>query len=234
MRSPRSSSASSPTSSVCKRSRPPSTTSPRRWATSPGTGPTGTARRGTRGWRCSSARSSRPTVRSSSTPSSTTRRGSPPPTSAASWWPPSTSRTAARTSRPRCASSRRWPPTRPGCGRSGPRSSCAATSTWRARPIDVNSRDRDERSIGQRPEERALFERILREGGLHDVARDREPDNDALFTWWAPWRNLRQRNIGWRIDYLLVSGELAATVESCVSQREVGTSDHAPLVVTFK
>jgi len=66
------------------------------------------------------------------------------------------------------------------------------------------------------------------------VAREREPDNDGLFTWWAPWRNLRQRNIGWRIDYLLASGDLMAASESCVSQREFGTSDHAPLVATFR
>jgi exodeoxyribonuclease-3 len=99
--------------------------------------------------------------------------------------------------------------------------------------IDVNPRDRDERAVGQRPDERAIFERILSEGALHDLAREREPDNDALFTWWAPWRNLRQRNLGWRIDYLLVSGGLAAVAESCVSQREYGTSDHAPLVATF-
>ena len=37
-----------------------------------------------------------------------------------------------------------------------------------------------------------------------------DPDNDELFTWWAPWRNLRQRNIGWRIDYVLASQALAA------------------------
>jgi exodeoxyribonuclease-3 len=110
---------------------------------------------------------------------------------------------------------------------------CGDLNVARA-PLDVNSRDRDERAIGQRPEERALFERILSEGGLHDIAREREPDNDALFTWWAPWRNLRQRNIGWRIDYLLASGDLWDSVLSCVSQREVGTSDHAPLVATFK
>jgi exodeoxyribonuclease-3 len=110
---------------------------------------------------------------------------------------------------------------------------CGDLNVARA-PIDVNSRDRDERAIGQRPDERALFERILSEGGLHDVAREREPDNEALFTWWAPWRNLRQRNLGWRIDYLLASGDLWESVLSCVSQREVGTSDHAPLVATFK
>ena len=87
--------------------------------------------------------------------------------------------------------------------------------------------------MGQRPDERAVFERILSEGALHDLAREREPNNEALFTWWAPWRNLRQRNLGWRIDYLLVSGDLAAAAESCVSRREYGTSDHAPLVATF-
>jgi exodeoxyribonuclease-3 len=110
---------------------------------------------------------------------------------------------------------------------------CGDLNVARA-PIDVHVKERDDRAVGQRPDEREVFGRILTEGGLHDLAREREPDNDALFTWWAPWRNLRQRNIGWRIDYLLVSGGLYAAAESCVSQREFGTSDHAPLVATFR
>ena len=32
-----------------------------------------------------------------------------------------------------------------------------------------------------------------------------DPDNAELFTWWAPWRNMKQRNIGWRLDYVLAS-----------------------------
>ena len=59
------------------------------------------------------------------------------------------------------------------------------------------------------------------------------PTTTALFTWWAPWRNMRQRNIGWRLDYVLASGALAARASSCVSMREFGTSDHAPVVATF-
>ena len=44
-----------------------------------------------------------------------------------------------------------------------------------------------------------------------------EPDNAELFTWWAPWRNMRERNIGWRIDYILASESLAQkAVESRV------------------
>ncbi len=59
------------------------------------------------------------------------------------------------------------------------------------------------------------------------------PDNNELFTWWAPWRNLRQRNIGWRIDYVLATATLSATATRSVSMREFGTSDHAPVVTTF-
>ena len=36
------------------------------------------------------------------------------------------------------------------------------------------------------------------------------PTDDALFTWWAPWRNLKQRNIGWRIDYVVASAGAGA------------------------
>ncbi len=98
---------------------------------------------------------------------------------------------------------------------------------------DVHPRERNERLYGQRPDERALFERLLDSGGLHDVGRERDPDNDALYTWWAPWRNMRQRNIGWRLDYVLTTGDLATGAQSCVAMREYGTSDHAPVVATF-
>ncbi len=99
--------------------------------------------------------------------------------------------------------------------------------------IDVYPKDRNPRAIGQLPQERERFERLLGHG-LGDVARRLDPDNDQLFTWWAPWRNLRQRNLGWRIDYVLASEALAARAVSCVAHREYGTSDHAPVVVRFE
>jgi len=98
--------------------------------------------------------------------------------------------------------------------------------------IDVHPKERKPNALGQRSDERALLDRILSRG-LVDVLRALHPDDDQLFTWWAPWRNLRQRNIGWRIDYVLVSTALAARAASAVSQREVGTSDHAPVVITL-
>ena len=97
--------------------------------------------------------------------------------------------------------------------------------------LDVHPRERKPDTIGQRPDERALFESLL-STGLVDLNRAFDPDNPGLFTWWAPWRNLRARNIGWRLDYLLASPKVADQTLSCVVQAEVGTSDHAPVVMT--
>jgi exodeoxyribonuclease III len=97
---------------------------------------------------------------------------------------------------------------------------------------DVHPKERKPRAIGQLPEERVLLERIIGRG-LVDVGRALDPDNDGLFTWWAPWRNLRQRNIGWRLDYVLASTALAARATACPVQKDVGTSDHAPVVASF-
>ena len=98
--------------------------------------------------------------------------------------------------------------------------------------IDVHPKERKPRAIGQLPEERALIERILSHG-LVDVQRTLEPDNAELFTWWAPWRNMKERNIGWRLDYVFASESIANRVASCVVQREFGTSDHGPVVAIF-
>ncbi len=97
---------------------------------------------------------------------------------------------------------------------------------------DVHPKERKATAIGQRPDERAAVERLLARD-LVDVARALAPDDEGLFTWWPPWRQMRQRNIGWRIDYILASTALAARAEACPVLADVGTSDHAPLVATF-
>ncbi|HYN10252.1 MAG TPA: exodeoxyribonuclease III [Vicinamibacterales bacterium] len=97
---------------------------------------------------------------------------------------------------------------------------------------DVHPKERKPNQIGTRPEERARISGLI-DTGFVDVGRTLDPGNDELFTWWAPWRNLRQRNIGWRIDYVLATGAFGERAVSATSQREFGTSDHAPQVVTF-
>ncbi|HET8713523.1 MAG TPA: exodeoxyribonuclease III [Gemmatimonadales bacterium] len=99
--------------------------------------------------------------------------------------------------------------------------------------IDVHPKERKPNAVGQRPEERALFQQLL-DTGLADLGREFDPNNENLFTWWAPWRNLRARNIGWRLDYVLASPTVVQRATGCVVQADVGTSDHAPVVLTME
>ena len=98
---------------------------------------------------------------------------------------------------------------------------------------DVHPKERRPGVVGQRPDERAVIEQILSRG-LVDVHRALDPDNSELFTWWAPWRNMRSRNIGWRLDYIFASHALASRATSCQVQREFGTSDHGPVIAVFE
>jgi exodeoxyribonuclease-3 len=97
--------------------------------------------------------------------------------------------------------------------------------------VDVHPKERKPGVIGQREEERTLFASLLGDA-LIDVTRTLDPDNDRLFTWWPPWRDMRKRNIGWRIDYILASHSIAARATECKVLAEIGTSDHAPIMMT--
>jgi exodeoxyribonuclease-3 len=97
--------------------------------------------------------------------------------------------------------------------------------------MDLHPTERKPGAIGQREEERDLLDKLIGDH-LVDVTRALNPDNSMLFTWWAPWRNLRARNIGWRIDYILASPSIASRAASCTVLAEVGTSDHAPVMMT--
>jgi exodeoxyribonuclease-3 len=100
-------------------------------------------------------------------------------------------------------------------------------------PRDVHEKLANPQQIGQTMPERALMARIL-ENGLVDLLRQFDPDNDNLFTWWAPWRNHRERNIGWRLDYVLASEGLARQAKSCRCERMFGSSDHGPVTAIFE
>jgi exodeoxyribonuclease-3 len=109
---------------------------------------------------------------------------------------------------------------------------CGDLNVTRA-DIDVTPADRKVGKMGQRKDERELFEGILG-AGLVDVMRERRPTDDTLYTWWPPWRELRSKNRGWRIDYVLATRALYDRVTRCESLRETGTSDHAPVVLELR
>ena len=97
---------------------------------------------------------------------------------------------------------------------------------------DVHPRLRKPGQVGQTPNERSQLEHLIGRS-LVDLSRKFFPDDDELYTWWAPWRNNRQRNIGWRLDYVLAHTSLAERAVSCTVLRDFGTSDHAPVTAVF-
>jgi exodeoxyribonuclease-3 len=77
-------------------------------------------------------------------------------------------------------------------------------------------------------EERAGFQKYL-DAGFVDTFRQFHPNEIGAYTWWT-WRaNARARNIGWRIDYFLVSHKLAKSVKGAEIYPEILGSDHCPV-----
>ena len=88
--------------------------------------------------------------------------------------------------------------------------------------------------IGQLPAERRRLDALFERGALVDVLRRSAPDDDRLFTWWAPWRQMRERNIGWRLDYIAAARALVDDETHGYAYRDVGTSDHGPVIAHLR
>lgn len=77
-------------------------------------------------------------------------------------------------------------------------------------------------------EERAGFQAYL-DAGFVDVFRVANPNLTDAYTWWTHWGNARARNVGWRIDYWLVSGAFASHINHPAIHPEQLGSDHCPV-----
>lgn len=80
---------------------------------------------------------------------------------------------------------------------------------------------------GFTPQERAGFRALLKAGFL-DTFREFEPGG-GHYTWWSPLSGARSRNIGWRIDYFLVSAALRPRLKRAFIRSDVTGSDHCPV-----
>jgi len=94
-------------------------------------------------------------------------------------------------------------------------------------PIDLARPKENVKTSGFLPEEREALSRWL-EGGFVDVFRRLHPD-EVAYSWWTYRANARARNVGWRIDYFLVSEELVPQVREARIRGEVMGSDHCPV-----
>jgi exodeoxyribonuclease-3 len=62
-----------------------------------------------------------------------------------------------------------------------------------------------------------------------DTFRRLNPDKAGAYTWWSYMGGARERNVGWRIDYFVTSGNLAASVRDAMIYADIYGSDHCPV-----
>jgi exodeoxyribonuclease-3 len=98
--------------------------------------------------------------------------------------------------------------------------------------IDLARPRENVKTSGFLPEEREAFQRWL-DRGFVDVYRRLHPDARE-YTWWTYLFEARSRNIGWRIDYFLVTEDLLPRVEDARILTEVTGSDHCPVELWLK
>jgi exodeoxyribonuclease-3 len=96
--------------------------------------------------------------------------------------------------------------------------------------IDLARPKDNAKTSGFLPEERAELARWI-DAGWVDTFRARHPGQSGHYTWWRQWGGARERNVGWRIDYVLASPAAAKRVTDAFIWPGVTGSDHCPVGV---
>ncbi len=94
--------------------------------------------------------------------------------------------------------------------------------------IDLRNPKSNEGNSGFTVEERDKMTKLLGSGFV-DSFRYMYPDADGAYTWWSYMAKVRERNIGWRIDYFIVSERLKGMIKGAEIHSEVMGSDHCPI-----
>ena len=100
------------------------------------------------------------------------------------------------------------------------------------KPIDLKNWRANQKHSGFTPEERAWMDRVIDEIGYVDAFRLVNPDPDQ-YTWWSNRGRAWEKNVGWRIDYQLVTPQLREHVRSVSIYKRERFSDHAPLAIDY-
>jgi len=98
--------------------------------------------------------------------------------------------------------------------------------------IDLARPKANVKNAGFSPEERAGFDRFVKAGFI-DTFREFETGPDH-YSWWSFRAGARERNVGWRIDYFLVSQGLRRRLKNAFIMPEVHGSDHCPVGIELK
>ena len=99
--------------------------------------------------------------------------------------------------------------------------------------IDIKIAKNNVGNAGFTNEERAKMEELL-QSGFVDSYRHLYPDKEGAYTWWSYMFKAREKNVGWRIDYFLVSQKMQDEIEDALIYPEIMGSDHCPVGLILK
>ena len=99
--------------------------------------------------------------------------------------------------------------------------------------IDLRNPKQNIGNAGFTYEERECFTNLLKSGFI-DVYRYFYPDKENVYTWWSYMGNARNKNVGWRIDYFLVSKDFVNKVNKIDIYDDIYGSDHCPIGIVLK
>ncbi len=99
--------------------------------------------------------------------------------------------------------------------------------------IDLRNWRSNRKNSGFLPEERAWLDKVFDEIGMIDAFRVVHPDTPDLYTWWSNRGRAWEKNVGWRIDYQIITPDLRDRVKDAWIYTDDRFSDHAPLVMDY-
>ncbi len=97
---------------------------------------------------------------------------------------------------------------------------------------DIKNWTSNQKNSGCLPEERAWLDSLFQQQGWVDSYRHLHPEGED-YTWWSQRGAARAKNVGWRIDYQVVTPNLREALKSCAISPEPRFSDHAPFAVEY-
>jgi exodeoxyribonuclease-3 len=96
--------------------------------------------------------------------------------------------------------------------------------------IDIKNPKTNRRSAGFTDEERNKMTELL-SCNFVDTYRYLYPDKIDAYTWWSYMRNSREKNVGWRIDYFIISDRLKENLKEATIEAQIYGSDHCPITI---
>jgi len=103
-------------------------------------------------------------------------------------------------------------------------------SIYTHKEIDIKNPASNRKNAGFTDEERQKMTELLNKGFI-DSFRHFYPDKEHAYTWWSYFRNARERNSGWRIDYFLISKRLKDSLVDAAIHADILGSDHCPVAL---